>query len=369
MAHCFGDDALADARWLTFVDAQCCPVSVQRQLLLSGATPEGLLGADVPRDLPAELLEPLLKALSSVHPRQLGNGVDPAQPIQLVTIADPLYPPLLKLCDDAPPVLFAVGDVETLSRPGVAVVGARRASPMGLEVAHEFAASLAAAGLVIASGLALGIDGAAHSGALSVDGSSVAVMPTGIDTVYPRRHAGLAKRLAQRGIVLSEFPPGTAPRRCTFPRRNRTLSGMTLGTLVVEAGRPSGSLITANAATEQGREVLAVPWSIRHPGGAGCLHLLARGATLATSPFDVVDQIMPGLAAQLTGFDAVSTKPERLSPEARRVLASLGDECLSLEHIARRVGYDVAHCQRQLTLLELDNRVERAQGGWVQKNA
>lgn len=365
MVHCFGTDARADARWLVLLDPQVCPVPLQRQLFLSGITPEGLMGADAPNDLPAHYLDPIRQAVAAASPRTLDNGVDPSQPIRLITIGDPVYPPLLQLCDDAPPALFTVGDITALARPGVAIVGARRASPMGLEAAREFAQTLAGAGLVVASGLALGIDGAAHTGALDADGSSVAVMPTGIDAVYPRRHGVLARQLAQRGVVLSEFPPNTAPRRGNFPRRNRTLSGMTLGTLVVEAGRPSGSLITANAATEQGREVLALPWSIRHPGGAGCLHLLSRGATLACSPLDVVNQVMPAMAAQLTGINVPAETTPKLPPVARKVLESLGDECLSLDRLAARAGLDVVECQQQLSLLEIDSRVEKAQGGWV----
>ena len=188
-----------------------------------------------------------------------------------LAIDDERYPPLLRVIHDPPPLLYVRGDPAVLQEPHLAVVGSRRASPAGLRVAQILTGQVARAGLHICSGLALGIDGAAHRGALEAGGKSVAVMATGIDTIYPHRHLALAAQLEQAGCLVTEFPPGTPPLRQNFPKRNRIISGLSLGVLVVEAALPSGSLITAGAALEQGREVFALPWSMLHDGGRGCL--------------------------------------------------------------------------------------------------
>lgn len=362
MAYQFGDDALADARWLSFLDPQIVPVPVQRQLLRHGLTPALLVsGANLPLPLPEAAAENLRTRLQAVEPRTPHNGIDAAQPVQLITLLDPDYPALLRLCDDAPAALFAVGDLRVLQKPTVAMVGARRASPMGLELARVFAQALCKAGLMVASGLAIGIDAASHRGALSA-GETIAVMPSGVGAVYPRRHRQLARDIANAGVVVSEFPPGMPAHKQNFHRRNRTLSGLALGTLVVEAGTPSGSLITATAAAAQGREVLAVPWSVRHPGGAGCLQLLADGATIARSPLDVVNQIIPGLSAQL--LDGVT--PDRSPPEglAGRVYQSLEEQPLTVARLAVRAGLPESTCRQQLAALETEAWAVCEQGRW-----
>lgn len=204
---------------------------------------------------------------------------------------DDSYPPLLAEISAAPSLMFCRGNASVLSRPQLAIVGSRHASPAGLATARAFAADLAAAGFVITSGLALGIDAMAHEGALAAGGETVAVLGCGVDRIYPRRHAGLAAQVISHGCIASEFPPGTEPLPAHFPQRNRIISGLALGVLVVEAAVDSGSLITARFAAEQGREVFAIPGSIHSPLSRGCHQLIREGATLVETSAHLVDAL------------------------------------------------------------------------------
>src|SRR5690606_37199589 len=220
---------------------------------------------------------------------------------------DSTYPALLAELDDAPPLLFVAGDPALLERPQLAVVGSRRASRPGLDTAMAFARSLGGGGFVITSGLAMGIDGAAHQGALDAGGATVAVLGTGLQYIYPQRHVGLARRIIDgRGALVSELPLDCPPQASNFPRRNRIISGLALGVLVVEASPSSGSLITARLATEQGREVYAIPGSIHHPGARGCHQLIREGATLVESVDDILQT--------LRGWQRVVPEPEARPP-------------------------------------------------------
>lgn len=201
----------------------------------------------------------------------------------------PQYSALLAECQDAPSFLFGLGDPDCFDSPAIAIVGSRRPSLDGLKLAERFAFELAQAGFVIVSGLAQGVDTAAHKGALAAGGRTIAVMATGIDSIYPASNRRLSADIAATGAVVTEFLPGSAPKRHHFRRRNRTISGLSIATVVIEAGVPSGTLITATAATEQGRDVYALPWSINHKQGEGCLKLLLEGALLATDPEDVIE--------------------------------------------------------------------------------
>jgi DNA processing protein len=211
----------------------------------------------------------------------------------LVTWADTDYPPLLREIPAPPVVLYVIGDRQSLSHPQFAIVGSRNPTPMGRENAHAFAKTLAGAGLTITSGLALGIDGAAHRGALDAGGKTIAVVGTGLDRVYPARHRDLAHAVVQQGALVSEFPLGTPPKSENFPVRNRIISGLSLGTLVVEAAVQSGSLITARLATEQGREVFAIPGSIHSPQARGCHALIRQGAKLVETAQDILEELGP----------------------------------------------------------------------------
>lgn len=207
----------------------------------------------------------------------------------------PEYPAQLKQLNDAPPVLFTRGDINLLNGPQLAIVGSRNASPSGLKTAKDFAADFARSGLTITSGLALGIDSAAHLGAVNEIGRTIAVVATGLDQVYPQRNLALAKEIVNKGLMISEFPPLTPPRREHFPRRNRLISGLSLGVLVVEADTRSGSLITARLAGEQGREIFAIPGSIHLPTSRGCHQLIRQGAKLVETTTDVLEELKPAL--------------------------------------------------------------------------
>jgi DNA processing protein len=287
---------------------------------------------------------------------------------EVLSITDDRYPPLLRTIHDPPPLLYARGDLSLLQQAQLAIVGARKASPVGLRVAATLAGHVATAGLHVCSGLALGIDSAAHKGALAAGGKSIAVMATGIDVIYPARHRSLAGELEQAGCLITEFPPGAPPRRQNFPRRNRIISGMSLGVLVVEAALPSGSLITAGTALEQGREVFAVPWSICHKGGGGCLKLLRDGAKMVQTIDDVLEELGPlyALQRELIGPEVEPAGPPlALSAAETRLLELVGFEAVSVDELVRCSAVGVATVLASLSALELQGRIARCAGGYI----
>lgn len=295
-----------------------------------------------------------------------------AQPQRhLLALNDPAYPAALRQIAQAPLALFCQGDPELLAMPQLAIVGSRTATPQGLENAQAFAAELAKRGFIVTSGLALGIDGAAHRGALQVDGHTIAVCATGLDRVYPARHKALAHDICARGALISEFPVGVPALAENFPRRNRIISGLALGTLVVEAAHGSGSLITARYALEQSREVFAIPGSIHNPQARGCHALIRQGAKLVETVDDIFEELGP-LLGPLLRRAAPPARPARdergaSDPAADAVLAALGDELLDPDTLLRRVGGDVAALQVTLTQLEIDGRIAAASGGRYQR--
>lgn len=288
---------------------------------------------------------------------------------QLIACTDPAYPAQLAPVPTAPAVLLVRGDATLLHRPQLAIVGSRRPTPAGRDIAREFAAALVQRGLVITSGLALGIDAAAHEGALSAGGATLAVCGTGLDRVYPPRHHDLADRIAAQGALVSEFAPGTPPLPHHFPRRNRILSGLSRGTLVVEAALKSGSLVTARCALEQGRDVFAIPGSIRSPQSVGCHALLRDGARLITVPQDILDEIAIPIENLSFDFQGLVTAPERL-PAGQRLdkpremlLDALGFEPVSIDELVDRTGVPAGTVAALLLSLELDRWVEPQPGG------
>ena len=276
---------------------------------------------------------------------------------------DPRYPSRLKSIAAAPVALFAVGDVGLLEQPQLAIVGARGASSQGRENARAFAQAASRAGLLVTSGLALGIDAAAHAGALEAGAATVAVCGNGLDRIYPPRNQSLGAAIAERGLLISEYPPGTVPKPQHFPQRNRIISGLSLGVLVVEAQLGSGSLITAKLAAEQGREVFALPGSIHNDLARGCHALIRDGATLV----ETIDDIVVELAAQLRPLlpaeapEAV-TAAKSEDPLERRVLAALGDDPVSLDRLAAQLSLGIAELGAALLGLELSGRVEALPG-------
>lgn len=280
----------------------------------------------------------------------------------IVTLADETYPRALLETADPPALLYAVGRTELLHSPALAVVGSRNASAQGESNAENFAKALSEAGLTIVSGLALGIDAAAHRGGLTGPGSTIAVLGTGIDVLYPRRNAELAAQIAARGLLLSEFALGTAPLAQNFPRRNRLISGLAQGCLVVEAALASGSLITARSAADQGREVFAIPGSIHSPLAKGCHALIKSGAKLVESAEDVL--------AELSGFRRsgfASTTAPRAQVREAGLLQHMGHDPVDVDSLCSRAGLSAEQVSSELLRLELDGRITSLPGGLYQR--
>jgi DNA processing protein len=285
---------------------------------------------------------------------------------------DSRYPPLLRATGQAPAGLYVQGDPDALSLPQLAIVGSRSATPGGIETATQFAAHLAAAGIVITSGLARGIDAAAHQGALHASGKTIAVCGTGPDVVYPAQHEALARQIEASGALVSELPPGTPPQRHQFPRRNRLISGLAMGTLVVEAGTRSGSLITARYSGEQGREVFAIPGSIHSPLSKGCHRLIRQGAKLVETADDIIEELgaLAGtLADPQSHTEAVLPHIDKPDEDYIKLLESMGFDPLSIGQLAERTGLTAEQLSSMLLILELDGQVDPLPGGRFQRRA
>jgi DNA processing protein len=287
---------------------------------------------------------------------------------RLVTWGSADYPPLLATIPDPPLVLFVEGDPGVLSLPQLAVVGSRNPTALGRDTAEQFAAHLAAAGLAITSGLALGIDAAAHRGALAAAGRTIAVLGCGPDAVYPRAHAGLAREIAATGALVSDLPTGTPPLKQHFPRRNRIISGLSVGTLVVEAALQSGSLITARFAGEQGREVFAIPGSIHNPMARGCHRLIRQGAKLVETADDIFAELGALVAGQRAALHAEATDAQAVSglvldKDYEILLDALGFAPAGIDTLVARTGLAADAVASMLLILELDGRVAQQPGG------
>lgn len=360
-----------------------------RALLAACGSPEAVFQAR-PETLRRIVRPALCTALGQVPPefdnrlaaaRQWWHG---AADRHVLVLGDPLYPPLLLATADPPLLLYVQGDPAWLSKPALAIVGSRSASAQGLDTARAFARALGEQGWVVVSGLAQGIDGAAHEGALlAADGGTVAVVGTGLDRVYPPSHRDLARRVAAQGALVSEFAPGMPALAEHFPMRNRIIAGLTQGTLVVEAALRSGSLITARMALEAGREVLAVPGSIHSPQSKGCHALIKQGAKLVESATDITEELrgparrqqpaLPGLAqgaavgrgrAELPQGPASSeATPETADP----LLDALGYDPTTLDALQARTGWPTADLNARLLELELLGEVARLPGGLFQR--
>lgn len=282
----------------------------------------------------------------------------------LLAFGSPGYPAMLARIHRAPAALYVLGDPAVLDEPQLAMVGSRKPTPAGLRTAHDFAAAFARVGLTITSGLALGIDGASHQGALDGGGATVAVCGNGLDIVYPREHRKLAARIRERGALVSEFAPGTEPFSAHFPQRNRILSGLAHGTLVVEAGVASGSLNTASYALEQGREVFAIPGSIHNPVARGCHKLLRQGAKLVEDMHDVLAELKISLQSAPPARPATTREPGRaLDKEYEMLLDAVGFEPASIDALVERTGLPSESIASMLLILELDGRVAPYSGG------
>ncbi|NNJ94208.1 MAG: DNA-protecting protein DprA [Halobacteria archaeon] len=282
----------------------------------------------------------------------------------IITCLDDAYPPLLRQLPDPPPLLYAHGRVELLGEPQLAMVGSRNPTRSGLQTATDFARHLGAAGLVITSGLALGVDAASHQGALDAEGATVAVAGTGLDRVYPAAHRDLARAIASTGVLVSEFPVGTPPLAENFPRRNRIISGLSLGTLVVEAALRSGSLITARLAAEQGREVFAIPGSIHNPLARGCHRLIREGAKLVETAQDVIDELMPLAAACAAESGAATAVAPELDQDYLQLIEIMGFDEISVDQLVENSGLTPAEVSSMLLQLEMVGQVATSHGGY-----
>ena len=325
------------------------------------ATPRRRLGKLATDGTLARLFAPLEPARDAALRAWLA---DPAH--EVLAWDDPDYPQRLLALPDPPVVLFLMGRRDLLNRPALAIVGSRNATPGGKENARAFAHALSEAGLTIISGMALGIDGAAHQGALDGPSSTIAVIGTGPDRVYPARHRALAHAIAARGALLSAFPPGMPPLPQNFPQRNGIISGIALGVLVVEATLSSGSLITARLAGDQGREVFAIPGSIHSPFARGCHRLIREGAKLVETAHDVLDELhWPG-----PGPTVRTLRPQPVvEGEAATVLAALGHDPAAVDALVVRTGLTAAAVATALVSLELAGVVATSAGGQWQRAA
>lgn len=334
-----------------------------RKLLVALGSPASVLAASQ-RELRAVVSEKLAVAIRNggADPAELAAVeqwlTDPAN--HIVTLADRDYPQALLEISDPPPLIYVKGRLDLLNRPGFAIVGSRNATRQGLANAEAFAATLSNAGLTIVSGLALGVDAAAHRGGLDGPSSTIAVVGTGLDIVYPARNRDLAHRVAQSGALISEFALGTPALAANFPRRNRLICGLAKGCLVVEAAVSSGSLITARLAADQGREVFAIPGSIHSPLAKGCHALIKQGAKLVESAQDVLEEL---------GYSARSVPPaETPAPETEHaLLAHIGFDPVNIDTLQQRSGLAAAALNSALTDLELAGQVEALPGGRWQR--
>lgn len=358
------------AAWIRLAGAAGLDVAIVRQAILAVGSATELMRSPARRLAELGIEERIagrLKALGSVSVERDLGWLE-LQHHHLVTCVSPDYPPLLAETAGAPLALYVDGDPRVLAEPQLAIVGSRNPTAAGRETAHAFAEFLGATGLTITSGLAEGIDGAAHRGALAGGGHTIAVCGTGLDLVFPREHVALAGEIAAHGALVSEFPIGTPGRRANFPQRNRIISGLTLGTLVVEAARRSGSLITARCAGEQGREVFAIPGSIHNPLARGCHALIRQGAKLVESAEDVLAEL-PALAGALAQIRRPATTARResagneLDKEYKILLDALGFEPASIDKIVERTEFSAEAVASMLLILELKGLVEAHAGG------
>ncbi len=367
------------AGWLTLVGVPGIGPATCRALLAAFGLPRDVLAAPrarlrevVPASVVVALTTPPDDARRTQIARTLAWAAEPGR--HILTLADPRYPVGLLEISDPPPVLYVSGRVERLAAPAVAIVGSRNATPQGLVDARRFAEALARAGLTVVSGLALGIDGAAHEGALAASAASastIAVVGTGLDLVYPAAHRELAHRIAEVGALVSDFPLGTGAAAHHFPRRNRLIAGLARGVLVVEAAPQSGSLITARLAAEYGRDVFAVPGSIHSPLSKGCHRLIREGAKLVEAIDDLLEewpdlQDRPGAAIDESAADDPDDPDD---PDAQLLTEHLGFGPVAIDDLARSSGWPPHKLAALLLELEMRGRISRLPGGRIQRLA
>jgi DNA processing protein len=365
------DDEMA--AWLRLLETPKVGRESARKLLSAFGSPEAVLSATTAARrevVPAAVATALATAPeafpSLLHTTRewLRAGID-ASPRSVIPLGDPRYPASLLESADPPLLLYAQGQVEWLQAPSIGMVGSRKPTPQGLQNAEHFAEQLSRAGLTVVSGLALGIDGAAHEGALKQAGRTVAVVGTGLDRMYPRRHLALARRIATMGLIVSEYALGTPPLAAHFPQRNRIVAGLSRGVLVVEAALQSGSLISARLALESDRDVFAIPGSIHAPQSRGCHALIKQGAKLVETVDDILDELRwhPRPSPAPGDHDRAARGRDATDP----VLSALAFDIASLEALMARTGLSAAALQGRLLELEFEGRVAKLPGQFFQR--
>lgn len=337
------------------------------QLLAKFGTPDNIFSASIIQ---------LKEIVSSNIAEQIHQGIhmDAIQPTldwlqkdntHLVTLADTEYPQQLLEASNPPAMLYAIGDLTWLNHHSIAMVGSRNATPQGEKNADSFAQEMCNQGLCVVSGMALGIDGAAHRGAIKSSGATIAVVGTGLDIVYPAKHRELAHQIAERGLIISEFALGTPSRPQNFPRRNRIISGLSLGCLVIEANIGSGSLITARLAAEQGREVFAIPGSIHSPVSKGCHQLIKQGAKLVESAEDILEELKNMMPAYSPNGSKAQTGATSL--KANSILDLMGFEAITFESLLASSALTTEELSSMLMVLELEGKITALSGGNYQR--
>lgn len=385
-----GADPISAAAWIRLTNVKGGPGRAgQRALLARFGPPERIFAAS--REALCAVVSPLLAEALLTPPDAAARGLVEctlawlAKPgHHLLTLADAAYPQALLNIPDPPLLLYALGRPALLQQPAVAVVGSRNASKQGLAHAERFSEALSCAGLPVVSGMALGIDSAAHEGGLRGSGSTVAVIGTGIDLVYPMRNRALAERIAQEGCIVSEYPLGMPPLTHNFPRRNRIISGLSRAVLVVEAALRSGSLITARVAADQGRDVFAIPGSIHSPLAKGCHALIKQGAKLVETVEDMLEELRgwdggddavrrglkPGMKRKAGVPIAVAASVAALhAAGTASLLEQMGYDPVTLDQLALRSGQGAASLQQDLLMLEMEGSVELMPGGVYRRMA
>jgi DNA processing protein len=362
--------------WLVLSRLRGCSPSFRRHLQVAGVNPLELLNAPVDTWRSAGADGELLGERRAWQRRGVSHPAHQLalrdaeclqrEQAQLLVLGQPAYPAMLAEIYDPPPLLYVAGNPNWLQLPQLAVVGSRRCAASSRRAAKEFSRAMVRAGLSVTSGLALGVDAEAHRGALAADGPTIAVMATGIDRRYPRRNVELATEIHARGLLLTEFPPGTEAKRQHFPMRNRVISGLSLGVLVVEAGLRSGSLITARLAMEQNREVFALPHSIFHDGGRGCHQLIRQGAKLVEQPQDIFEELGTLRAAQQE-LQSVQALTAPLSGELARLYAVIGYEPVSVDELVLAGAGEVGRMMAGLVELQAAGLIECSDGLYMRK--
>ena len=377
------------AAWLQLCITKGLGPAAAQSLLERFGSPDAICGASKSALTSAGLKEAVANSLLAPDPDQLNLAKEWLQhpSHHLIHWQHPDYPPLLKECAQTPFALFVAGDPILLSLPQIAIVGSRNATANGCETAALFAHHLSNAGFIVTSGLALGIDSAAHVASLKAGKATIAVCGNGLDQVYPAKNVALANDIEQHGALVSEFPPGTSPHKDHFPRRNRIISGLSLGTLVVEAGSRSGALITARYATEQGREVFAIPGSIHSPQSKGCHSLIKQGAKLIETADEIINELGPLAVVAISGMQAAldtesgqqSGSPDPISPNKpansaakqgyEKLLTMMGWDPVNVDALVERSGLTPEEVSSMLLIMELEDRVDSLSGGRYQRNA